>query len=280
MPSALLTDRRILSVSGDDRISFLQGLISNDANQLTAGNAIYAAMLTPQGKFLHDFFLIPHGDAILVDINNARAEDFSSRLNRYKLRSKITISSTTMHVAALWTDNNDIPQFPNAITIQDPRYAPLGKRIYVEESTASPWFSHDLADYEAYRLTLGIPDGAKDMTMEKSLLMEFGFEALHGVSFSKGCYVGQEVTARSKFRGHVRKSLYQITANTPLPATGTEITNDQKNIIGELLSISGNHGLALLKTEMVETSSSLIAGDVIVSCHLPVWLTEHSAQDQ
>jgi len=260
MPFATLHDRNVIAIAGEDRIAFLQGLITNDANALTDGAPLYAAMLSPQGKFLHDFFLIPQGDHILLDIHSTRAADLLARFKLYKLRAKVTFAlQPELRVTAAWGEE----AAPHG-AIADPRLPALGWRIYGDAPAAN-------ADYEAHRITLGIPDGAKDMHIDKSLLLEFGFENLHGVSFSKGCYVGQEVTARSKFRGQVRRQLYSVQGNTPLPATGTEITSGGM-AIGELRSVSGTHGLALLKTEEVEKSTSpLMANGVELQYKIPEW---------
>lgn len=257
-----LSDRTVIALSGEDRLPFLQGLITNDANLLTKGVALYAAMLSPQGKFLHDFFLVPKGEEILLDINKHRAADLIARLNIYKLRSKISIQPIECKVTAYW----DAP-FPPTEAIADPRLSALGWRIYgdVQLPEASP------ADYEAHRISLGVPDGATDMHIDKSFLLEFAFEALHGVSFSKGCYVGQEVTARSKFRGQVRKQIYSVSSEKILPPLGTTITSGDTPI-GELRSTSGHHGIALLKIEELEKNTApLMAGDVQIDYHLPKW---------
>mgnify|MGYP000420293001 CR=1 FL=1 len=266
MPYAHLNDRAVLLLSGDDRVTFLQGLITNDTEKLAQGEALYAALLSPQGKFLHDFFLVPEGNHILIDIHHNRAADLMARLNIYKLRSKIMIApQPDMHVTAAW----EIPApAQGEHVIADPRHPTLGWRIYGK--AAAP--THDPhGDYEAHRIALGIPDGVKDMTVDKSLLLEFGFDALHGLSFSKGCYVGQEVTARSKFRGQVRKQLYRVESDAALPASGTSITTGS-TVVGELRSTSGKQGLALLKTEEVEKAElPLMAGDTPLRCRLPEW---------
>lgn len=259
-----LSDRTVIALSGEDRIPFLQGLITNDANLLTQDVALYAAMLSPQGKFLHDFFLIPNGEEILLDINKHRAADLIARLNIYKLRSKISIQPIECKVSACW----DAPAPPPLEDIiADPRLSALGWRIYGDAKLPEA----SLADYETHRITLGIPDGATDMHIDKSFLLEFAFENLHGVSFSKGCYVGQEVTARSKFRGQVRKQIYCVSSEKILPTLGATITSNGMPI-GELRSTSGHHGIALLKIEELEKiTAPLMAGDVQINYHLPEW---------
>jgi len=262
MFSQELHDRRVIAIGGDDRIAFLQGLITNDAAALSEGAALYAAMLSPQGKFLHDFFLIPQGGQILLDVNKDRADDLLARLKLYKLRSKVTLAvQENMKAAAFWGDG-DAP----VGAIADPRFTPMGGRFYGEAIPAAT-----SGDYEAHRISLGVPDGAKDMHIDKSLLLEFGFEALHGVSFSKGCYVGQEVTARSKFRGAVRKRLYVVRGNAALPAMGSPVISGTVNL-GELRSVSGTVGLALLRSEELEKMEAPLTSEgVSLQYHLPEW---------
>ena len=264
MPYAILPDRLVIAITGDDRIPFLQGLITNDAARLEKGEAIYAAMLSPQGKFLHDFFIIPDGETLLLDVNRDRADDLLKRLKIYKLRASVTLEPVPeMTVHALW----NAPAPAHSIVITDPRLAALGLRIY--GTTA---LEGEPGDYEAHRIALTIPDGAKDMHIEKSLLLEFSFESLHGVSFSKGCYVGQEVTARSKFRGQVRKCLVAIRAEHPLPAGGDIVSGGVA--VGELLSTHGTHGLALLRVEALQPGTILQAGDVTITAEIPHWASE------
>jgi len=257
-----LPQRSVLALEGPDRIVFLQGLITNDATHLANG-PLYAALLSPQGRFLHDMFLVSEGERILIDVHAGRADDLLKRLNAYKLRSKVKIEPLPEYkVAALWGEG-DAPQG----AIRDPRVAAMGWRFYGE--VLPQGFA--AGNYEHHRIMLGVPDGAQDMTIDRSLIMEFDIEALHGVSFSKGCYVGQEVTARSKFRGAVRKKLYNVHGNAALPAPGTEITLDGKPV-GELKSTSGEYGLALLRHEDIQNASTaLMAGDVAISHHLAEW---------
>ncbi len=267
MPYAPLDHRHIIAITGEDRVGFLQGLITNDATLLSSGKPIYAAMLSPQGKFLHDFFLLPDGERLLLDVDGSRADDLLARLNSYKLRAKVTFRpEENLRVTAIWSEPP--AALTGAITITDPRLEALGIRTYGQQDAPSNIAS---GSYESHRIQLGIPDGAKDMHRDKSLLLEFDFEALHGVSFSKGCYVGQEVTARSKFRGQVRRQLFIVHADTALPPTGTDITSDG-TIVGELRSTEGCDGLALLKTDELKNSTApLMAHGITLSHRIPEW---------
>jgi folate-binding protein YgfZ len=209
---AFLQNRAVISLSGDDSVDFLQGLISNDARRLLEDKPVYAALLSPQGRFLHDFFLVPVQGKILIDVQADRAKDLFSRLKLYRLRSKVEIMMDEQFlVAALWEGELDLPLPLDGKIYQDPRLLEMGYRFVGTQAALKELASqnkYSLAEeggYENFRLSMAVPD-TKDMIVEKSLLLECGFEELHGVDFSKGCYVGQEVTARSKFRGQVRKS--------------------------------------------------------------------------
>lgn len=252
-----LHDRAVIALSGKDMVSFLQGLITQDATQLSAGEMLYALLLSPQGKFLHDFFLIPQEERILLDVNKEHVTDLVARLNIYKLRSKVNIEQTNIEVMACWGEGSDILQ----AAYRDLRHPELGVRMYGAVKIANG----EEGDYEAHRITLGIPDGAKDLHIDKSLPLEFGLDKLNAISFSKGCYVGQEVTARSKFRGQVRKALYRVLSKQPLPPLGTAITLNGE-MIGELRSTHGTVGLALLRIEsLANLITPLMAGDVALT---------------
>jgi folate-binding protein YgfZ len=270
-----LLQRSVLAVSGADAESFLQGLISNDIRKLAPGTMLYAAMLSPQGKFLHDFFLARRGDAILMDCDGARVNDLVSRLTLYKLRAQVAIERLSENMGALWGSNSALSTQHSALIFPDPRLAEMGYRIIGAIDT-SEWQQADIAAYEMHRLTLGVPDGAQDMLIDKSFLLEVGFEQLHGVDFNKGCYVGQEVTARSKFRGQVRKHLYQVQGERELPPLGTKIMQDGAEV-GELRSHAGTIGLAIIRIEAVEKNTPLTADGVTISASFPSWVRSSAA---
>lgn len=269
MPYTSLPSRSVIKISGEDAVPFLQGLVTNDVTRLPA----YACLLSPQGKFLHDFFMLADADAILVDIARERREDFIKRLSMYKLRSKVTIEAVDMPVHVVWgaeTRN----QKPEARVFLDPRYAELGYRIIGAFDTktlqkATP------DEYERHRLSLGVPDG-RDMIPEKSFLLEFGIDQLHGVDFKKGCYVGQEVTARTKYRGQVKKFIYKIEADGALPEIGTPILLGDSEA-GQLRTHIGTIGLAQLRIEHVQnaqkTGQDFHCGTVALKAALPQWVT-------
>lgn len=281
---SLLPQRALISLSGADAEIFLQGLVSNDVHKLKPGMAMYAALLSPQGKFLHDFFLYRRGDAILLDADKARLPDLLARLSLYKLRAKVAIETLpeSEGIIAMWEEKNSPPYVLPAgggnILVSDPRLPPLGYRLIGDAekiktfAAAQGWKEETPAAYDAMRIGLGVPDGAYDMIIDRSFLLEFGFEYLHGVDFSKGCYVGQEVTARSKHRAQLRKSLYQVkSAGAELPPPETKIMAGETEI-GQLRSHAGSIGLAVLKVEEA-AKGNLRAGEMEITASRPLWMS-------
>jgi folate-binding protein YgfZ len=291
MPIAFLPNRSIISLRGADVIEFLQGLISNDARRLLKSEAIYSAMLSPQGKFLHDFFLMPQNEknTIFLDVATSKINDLLARLKLYRLRSRVEITvENSLLVAAIWnTDfslNLPIEKSQNFCIFLDPRLPSLGYRIIGDKETIlanTNIFNEHFCraeEYEKLRLSLTIPD-TNDMIAEKSLLLECGFEQLHGVDFSKGCYIGQEVTARSKFRGQVKKSLYHVSAQSTLPAIGTQIMLEDKSngkIVGELRTSFENIGIAIINNEgynsVKMTNNQFFCAEINVQITPPIWI--------
>jgi folate-binding protein YgfZ len=279
-----LSSRAFISVIGQEAEPFLQGLITNDMRKLAAAPAIYAALLTPQGKFLHDFFVLPvsAGDGYLLDTDRARSADLLARLNLYKLRSKVMLAlePETIGVVVLWGENSE--QRPAAggqwQSFADPRHVALGWRMVGNRSEIVAYcqaqgFTPAAEEaYDLHRLTLGIPEAGTDIIPEKNFLLECGFEALSGVDFTKGCYVGQEVTARSKYRGQVKKCLMQVKSEKALPAPGTAVVAGDKTL-GELRSSRGNIGLALIRQE--ELAAAQAAGLSITAENIPLSFFEN-----
>ncbi|HSK40560.1 MAG TPA: folate-binding protein, partial [Arenibaculum sp.] len=212
--SAILEERGVLAVGGPDRKAFLQGLVSNDVLKAGPDRAVHAALLTPQGKYLHDFFILEQDEILLLDCEAARIEDLLRRLGMYKLRSKVTLENRTGEtaVAALFGDGAvqalGLPVEPGAArkldagaVYVDPRLAGLGARAILPRERAADildatGFVHaDAGDYDAMRLRHGVSDGTRDLVVDKSILLEANFDVLNGISWDKGCYMGQELTA-------------------------------------------------------------------------------------
>ena len=277
--SIRLDDRVVLRLSGADARNFLQGLITNDIAAATPAHAIYAALLSAQGKYLHDFFIAQAGDAFLLDAEAARLDDLLRRLNLYKLRAKVTIERTDLAVLAVIGDaapdalglareRGAAKALDGGVAFVDPRLVEAGVRI-VAPAAALPHFDVGTrAEYDALRLRLGLPDGARDLMPDKSFILENGFEELAGVDFEKGCYVGQEVTARMKHRALVRKRLVPVAIDGPAPAPGTPVTRDGVEV-GEIRSAQDGQGLALIRTDAV--GGRLSAGSTAVTPRKPAW---------
>jgi tRNA-modifying protein YgfZ len=298
MPAAgyvLLADRGVLALRGGDARSFLQGLASNDVARIREDQAGYSALLTPQGKFLFDFFIMQEAAQLLLETEQARLDSLLRRLLMYRLRSKVDLDdvSTRFAVAALIGDEVagllDLPQSPGAarvleqgVAFIDPRLPRLGARALLPKDTAAALLAElgfeelDRAAYERLRLTLGVPDGSRDLVIEKSTLLESGFEELNGVDFAKGCFVGQELTARMKYRGLVRKRLMPVTFAGPPPPPGTIIRLEGRDA-GEMRSGIDGQGLALLRLEQVEEAKTggapLMAGATEILPQPPAWAT-------
>jgi folate-binding protein YgfZ len=259
---AELPARGVLAVEGEDRVDFLQGLVSNDVGQVERGRAVWAALLTPQGKWLADFFILSDGERLLLDCELAQMPMLRQRLSRYRLRSRVTLAETALSVCAVW-DGDPSGQ---AIMARDPRLPEAGWRVLSTEplpvnATAEEWDLH--------RLALGLPDGSRDMETEKSVLLEAGFDELNGVSWTKGCYMGQELTARTKYRGLVKRRLVPVRIEGVAPAPGTPLLRDGREV-GTMRSASGGSGLALVRLEALD--SVLSGAESTVTPVIPGWL--------
>ena len=272
----VLDDRGILAVSGPDRRAFLQGLVSNDVEKIAADRAIYAALLTAQGKYLHDFIMVAAGEAIWLDAEAGRLADLKRRLSMYRLRAKVTLDELPdLAVAAVFGDGVcgvlNLPEQPGAarpfaggVALVDPRLRALGARVILpreeirETLIAAGIAEADFAAYDRHRLALGIPDGSRDLIVEKSILLESGFDELNGVDWQKGCYIGQELTARTKYRGLIKKRLFPVRIDGPAPTPGTILSLDGKEA-GEMRSSRDGTGLALLRRDAVVEGQPLAA---------------------
>ena len=273
-----LDDRGSIRLSGPDARAFLQGLISNDMELLRPESALYAALLTPQGKYLFDFLLYDRGDHLLLDAERARLPDLIRRLTLYRLRAQVTLEDVSAELAVLAIfDRQPVAAAGIPGAVVDPRLPELGLRIALpRQEVAGLVAAHALqpvepAQYDRLRLELGVPDGSRDLVVDRSLLLESGFEELHGVSFSKGCFVGQELTARTKHRGLIKRRLLPVRVDGPLPAPGTPVTRGGKDA-GEVRSGAGDLALALLRLDQLATGEPLRAGDAVLTPAPPSWL--------
>ncbi|PCH73986.1 MAG: folate-binding protein YgfZ [Rhodobacteraceae bacterium] len=228
-----MNTRRILRLSGSDTTSFLQGLITSDIERLSQG-MIYAALLTPQGKYIADFFLAPDGDDVLLDVAEPLADALEKRLAMYRLRADVTIAPAGLN---LQRGTDAAPEGAWA----DPRHADMGWRTYTDAAEGD-----DGSDWDAIRVAHCIPETGIELTPD-TFILEAGFEALNGVDFRKGCYVGQEVTARMKHKTELRKGLRVVEVTGAAPV-GSPITNNDKPV-GTLFTQSGGRAIAYLRLD-------------------------------
>jgi folate-binding protein YgfZ len=238
-------DRTVLRLGGAEVRDFLQGLVSNDVRRLDAG-AVYAALLTPQGKYLFDFFLIADGADVLLDVAADRAQALAQRLTLYRLRRAVTIAATELAVAVGTGPAPDAP-----IVVADPRHPALGWRAYGPDAAAlvAGMATLDPAEMTRLRVSLGVPESGIELIPDESYILEMGFERLHGVDFRKGCYVGQEVTARMKHKTELRKGLARVALEGEAEP-GTPILAGDKQA-GTLHSVADGQGLAYLRLDRV-----------------------------
>lgn len=307
---AILEARGVLALEGEDARAFLQGLVSNDVTKVTPARAIHAALLTPQGKFLHDFFIAELAGALLIECEKARLPDLKRRLGLYKLRAKVALEdrSETFAVAALFGEGALAAlglaeeaglgrAFAGGIVFADPRLAAAGARAIVgpptggtapkdglrAAATEAGFAEADAGAYDRARIALGLPDGSRDLEIERAILLENGFEELNGLDWDKGCYMGQELTARTKYRGLVRKRLMPVKIEGPAPAPGTPVMAGGQEA-GEMRSscagtpdgVTGEGlGLALLRLEKIEDARAagipLLAGTATLTPLKPAW---------
>lgn len=278
---SLLPHRSVIAIGGDDRVDFLQGLISNDTTKVAPGRAIWAALLTPQGRFLNDMFVVDGGDGtLLLETERERAPALAKKLNLYKLRSKVTVEdrSAVLDVAVVFgAGAEETLPIDGTISFVDPRLAVLGVRVLAPAGKmAAPLQARGFAeasldDYDALRLSLGVPDGSRDLPVEKALLLESGFDELNGVDWKKGCYMGQELTARTKYRGLVRKRLFPVRIEGTLPVSGTTVELDGQEV-GELRSGAGERAIAMLRLDAARGGGALTAGGARIVPEFPAWM--------
>ncbi len=276
----LARDRALIALAGADRYEFLQGIVSNDVAKATAERAIYAAFLTPQGKYLHDIFIASLGERLLIDCEAARRADLLRRLSLYKLRAKVTLAaedglSIGLHFGARALADLGLPAEAGrarpegaGLVFVDPRLPDLGARAILPADRL-PAETGAIADYDRLRLSLGIPDGSRDLPVEKAIPLENGFDELNAIDWEKGCYMGQELTARTRYRGLVRKRLLPVAIEGEAPPPGTPLLLGDKEA-GEMRSAAGGLGLAMIRLEALG-QGPLTAGAARLTPRKPDW---------
>lgn len=281
---ALLTDRGVLAISGPDARKLLQGVITNDMGVLETASALHTGLLSPQGKILYDFFVAPNGDELLIETNKSSVAALKQRLELYRLRADAQIRDVTADytVAVCWGGPHEARHEGSpTVGFEDPRHAGLGFRHLA--SLESEWrcdmegakpATQD--DYHAHRIALGVPEAGRDFALGDTFPHEALYDQTHSVSFTKGCYVGQEVVSRMQHRSTARKRVVPVVADQNLPASSADIRAGEV-VIGTLGSVVGQHGLALIRLDRVAElgakGHALKAGDVAIQIRLPDWVT-------
>jgi len=283
-------NRGLVRIEGADARTFLQGIVSNDVNKVSPARAVYAALLTPQGKYLHDFFIAELDGTLMLDCEAARRDDLMRRLARYKLRSKVALAPAPggLSVALIYgagalaalglrAERGAARPLAGGVVFVDPRLGEIGARAILpvdgarEALAAAGIEPGSPAGYEKLRIELGLPDGSRDLEIEKSILLESGFDELAGVDWDKGCYMGQELTARTHYRALIKKRLVPVRIDGPTPEPGTPILAGGAEA-GVMRSASEGAGLALLKIEALSGIAPLTAGEARIEPRKPFWL--------
>jgi len=281
MKAALLPDRGVIKVIGDDARKFLHGLVTADVLDLTPGTARFCALLTPQGKIIADFLATEapqaEGGGFFLDIPRALAATLVEKLNLYKLRAKVLIEdlSDVLGVLAVWDGAGTTGQ---CLSYSDPRLAALGLRIMIAPHRAAETASElgaafvSAEDYEAYRIALGVPRGGIDFAYGDAFPHEADMDQLGGVDFAKGCYVGQEVVSRIEHRGIARTRAVALRYEAATPESGAPITAGERQV-GTMGSAARGRGIALVRLDRVAEAeqTALAAGGIPIRLIKPDW---------
>jgi folate-binding protein YgfZ len=283
MQAALLPDRGVLKLAGDDARRFLNGLVTNDIAKVAPGRACYAALLTPQGKIIGDFLVAEapteDGGGFFLDVPKALARTLVDKLNFYKLRAKISVEdlSEVLGVMAVWDGTGDSEY---GLCYADPRLAALGWRLMLPPQLAAEAaddLGATLADpeaYEAHRIALGVPRGGMDFTYGDTFPHEADMDQLGGVDFDKGCYVGQEVVSRVEHRASARSRIVPVAYDDFAPSSGLPVMAGDKQV-GIFGSAAKGRALAMLRLDRVQDALAaglpLTCGGIAVHVVKPDW---------
>ncbi|MGL9725534.1 MAG: YgfZ/GcvT domain-containing protein [Wolbachia sp.] len=258
-----LPNRGVVVLYGPDTRDFLQGIITNDVNKLSSQQAIYSLLLNPQGKYLYDFFLIEYGKYIFLECENKHLQQLVEKLDLLKtyLRVKIKDVSAPYKVGVLLNVKSIECSNKSQVIFQDPRHKSLGMRIIHKDEIEE--LIEGFAQYEKVRIQNLVPDGAKDMVQNSSFPLQYLIDKVNGISFNKGCYIGQEVVNRMSRQEVFRRKLFLIEGESTLPNIGTKVIDENNEEVGELRSSIDSIGLTLLNTG--KSHVNLYAGGVKVS---------------
>ncbi len=284
MPIAHLPDRAVISIKGEDALSFLAGLVTCAVDATPTPR--YGALLTPQGKIIADFFMCSAAQAaeprdenqqgFLLDVAKLSAENLLKRLSLYKLRAKLVLADVSgeLGVAASW--EAPMPVASGALIFADPRFAPMGWRIMAPADKLSGLADATPADYDAHRIGLAVPQGGRDFAYGDAFPHEACMDQLGGVDFDKGCYVGQEVVSRTQHRGSARNRVAALRFSGDAPTEGAEILAGEKTI-GRVGSVDAANGRAIATLRLDRLADALaeklplLAGEAQLRAEKPVW---------
>jgi tRNA-modifying protein YgfZ len=283
MKAALLPDRGVVKVDGDDARKFLNGLVTSDIAKVTPAEAGFGALLTPQGKIIVDFILAEappaDGGGFFLDCPRALAPTLLQRLNFYKLRAKVMVEdlSDTLGVLAIW-DGGAATE--HGLCYCDPRLAALGLRCMLPPHLAGEAAARlgaqllEPSAYEAHRIALGVPRGGLDFIYGDAFPHETDMDQFGGIDFDKGCFVGQEVVSRIEHRGTARSRVVPVSFDGFAPEAGTPVSVGDKTV-GTLGSSAQGRGLAMLRldraADALAAGEPFTAGGVEMRLVKPVW---------
>ncbi len=251
----ILSNRQFLSISGQDVPPFFQGLITNDINKATDNMLIYTALLSPKGRYVHDFFIRKQEKEYLIDVHKERREDLLKRLSLYKLRSNIEVKKVqdTHSVMAIWGESSFMEE---GGVYQDPRVEALGGRIYGSRKELENLKSkYEEGDYTYHRIKLGVPEAKSGLIEEKTIPLEANLDYLNAISFKKGCYMGQELTARTYHQGLIRKRILPFQLSEDISAHPNTIISDKEKELGIIVTRYKDLGLARIRLENLKNES-------------------------
>lgn len=270
------TRRGVLRLSGPDCDDLLQGIVTSDIKRAAVNRSLYAALLTPQGKYLADFILLREEDgAIRMDLPASLADATMRKISMYRLRRDVQIEPVGMKIACVFGDGaaeatglapapGSAAQRGDMLITVDPRHAGLGVRLCGKDSFTAALdlgaTEATVEDWDSLRIGLGVPEGGVDLLPEEVFPLEAGLDRLDGVDFHKGCYVGQEVTARMRHKTVLRKAVVRVRVEGATPDRGTQVMADGRPA-GTMLSAVNGEGLAHLRLDRVAESDSIQAGD-------------------
>jgi tRNA-modifying protein YgfZ len=266
MACAALTHRGVIRISGEDKTDFLQGIVTQDIRRVSSDKLLYGCFLTPQGKYLVDFFITERDGAFLLDVDRSLIADFIKRLTMYKLRSRVVIEDVSdhYHVTAYWQERPE-----SSLALEDPRAPNIGWRSMDTEKIEA----HD--NYALWQLQNGLPD-VGDFLRERTTMLESNMDLLNAVSFDKGCYMGQELTARTHYRGLIKKRFFPIRFESDVSIAFETPVEKESKIIGQTRTQRNDWAMAVLQLENLQNGDVVTAGGHTAKVAFPTWFDRNT----